>query len=52
MNKAWPNAIADTPVDWGTDGLQEFTLTFSYDYFTHTSSKSLNLDGTAKPAII
>ena len=52
INKAWPNAIADTPVDWGTDGLQEFTLTFSYDYFTHTSSKSLNLDGTAIPAII
>ena len=24
INKAWPNAIADTPVDWGTDGLQEF----------------------------
>ena len=52
MHKAWPNAIADTPVDWGTDGLQEFTLTFSYDYFSHTSSKTLNLDGTAAPAIV
>ena len=52
IHKAWPNAIADTPVDWGTDGLQEFTLTFSYDYFSHTSSKTLNLDGTAAPTIV
>ena len=42
IHKAWPNAIADTPVDWGTDGLQEFTLTFSYDYFSHTSNPSLD----------
>ena len=53
MHEAWPNAIADTPVDWGTDGLQEFTLTFSYDYWSHatvgaTSINSLGLEGTTK----
>ena len=56
MHTAWPNAIADTPVDWGTDGLQEFTLTFSYDYWSHatkgaTSINSLNLEGTTAPSI-
>jgi len=49
MHNAWPNAIADTPVDWGTDGLQEFTLTFSYDYWSHKAKNgatSLKLEGT------
>ena len=46
IHKAWPNAIADTPVDWGTDGLQEFTLTFSYDYFSHTKGgTTIKLEG-------
>ena len=36
--KAWPNAIADIPLDWSTDGIEEFTVTFSYDYWTHTSN--------------
>ena len=52
---AWPNAIGDTPLDWGTDGLQEITLTFSYDYWTHTalasssatSLASLKLEGVS-----
>ena len=51
MHTAWPNAIADTPVDWGTDGLQEFTLTFSYDYWSHMTTNgatSLGLEGTTK----
>ena len=55
MHNAWPNAIGDTPLDWGTDGLQEFTLTFSYDYWTHTalasssatSLASLKLEGVS-----
>ena len=38
MVKAWPNAIADIPLDWSTDGIEEFTVTFSYDYWTHTSN--------------
>ena len=46
IHKAWPNAIADTPVDWGTDGLQEFGLTFSYDYFSHKKgTATLKLEG-------
>jgi len=51
MHEAWPNAIADTPVDWGTDGLQEFTLTFSYDYWSHKTTDgatTLGLEGTTK----
>ena len=57
IHKAWPNAIADTPVDWGTDGLQEFTLTFSYDWWSHSASvstttiKSLGLEGSVAPSL-
>jgi len=57
IHNAWPNAISDTPVDWGTDGLQEFTLTFSYDWWSHSTSisattiKSLNLEGSVAPSL-
>ena len=59
MNKAWPNAIADSAVDWGSDGLHEFTLTFSYDWWSHstlasataTDVSSLNLEGSVAPSL-
>ena len=36
---AWPNNIAEIPLDWATDGIQEFTVTFSYDYWTHSATQ-------------
>ena len=42
---SWPNAIADIPLDWSTDGIEEFTVTFSYDYWTHTSN-AITVDTT------
>ena len=40
----WPTEISGIPVDWSSDAIQEFTVTFAYDYWTHgagTSSTSL-----------
>ena len=46
----WPNAIADTAVDWGTETYQEFGVTFSYDYWTHgTAASTSNVVSTDKP---
>ena len=40
FHNMWPNAIADTAVDWGTETYQEFGVTFSYDYWTHGTKRS------------
>ena len=49
MVKAWPNAIADVPLDWSTDGIQEYTVTWSYDYWTNTASP--NSVSTGSPLV-
>jgi len=33
----WPTEIAGIPVDWSSDAIQEYTVTFAYDYWTHGS---------------
>ena len=33
----WPTEIAGIAVDWSSDAIQEYTITFSYDYWTHGS---------------
>ena len=37
LHYLWPTEIAGIPVDWSTDGIQEYTVTFAYDYWTHGS---------------
>ena len=52
MVKAWPNAIADVPLDWSTDGIQEYTVTWSYDYWTSTmTTLGQTSIGTGAPSI-
>ena len=36
----WPTEIAGIPVDWSSDAIQEYTITFAYDYWTHGSAVS------------
>ena len=36
----WPTEIAGIPVDWSSDAIQEYTITFAYDYWTHGTSNS------------
>ena len=33
----WPTEIAGIPVDWASDALQEYTVTFAYDYWEHST---------------
>ena len=34
----WPTEVAGIPVDWSSDAIQEYTVTFAYDYWTHGSN--------------
>ena len=34
----WPTEIAGIPVDWSSDAIMEYTITFAYDYWTHDSN--------------
>ena len=40
FNYLWPTEIAGIPVDWSSDAIQEYTITFCYDYWTHGSGTS------------
>ena len=42
FNYLWPTEIAGIPVDWSSDAIQEYTITFCYDYWTHGSGTSSN----------
>ena len=33
----WPTEIAGIPVDWSSDAIQEYTITWAYDYWEHIS---------------
>ena len=33
----WPTEIAGIPVDWSSDAMEEYSVTFAYDYWTHGS---------------
>ena len=33
----WPTEIAGIAVDWSSDAIQEYTITFAFDYWTHGS---------------
>ena len=35
---AFPISVGDLALDWGTEGFQEYTITFRYDYFTETET--------------
>ena len=36
----WPTEIAEIPVDWSNDAIQEYTVGFAYDYWGHGVKKS------------
>ena len=33
----WPTEIAEIPVDWASDAIQEYTISFCYDYWEHST---------------
>ena len=32
---AWPTALGDITLDWSSDAIQEYTVEFAYEYWTH-----------------
>ena len=36
----WPTELAEVPLDWASDAIQEFTVTWAYDYWGHGASFS------------
>ena len=38
----WPTELAEIPVDWSSDAIQEYTVTWCYDYWSHGTGSSVN----------
>ena len=36
----WPTELAEVPLDWASDAIQEYTVTWAYDYWGHGASFS------------
>ncbi len=36
----WPTELAEVPLDWASDAIQEYTVTWAYDYWGHGASTS------------
>ena len=36
----WPTELAEVPLDWASDAIQEFTVTWAYDYWGHGAGTS------------
>ena len=39
----WPTELAEIPLDWASDAIQEYTVTWAYDYWSHGIASS-NID--------
>ena len=42
---AWPTALGDITLDWGSDAIEEYTVEFAYEYWTH--GHDVNATGSA-----
>ena len=40
----WPTEIAEIPVDWSSDAIQEYTIGFAYDYWGHGTGPKTETD--------
>ena len=37
----WPTELAEIPLDWASDMIQEYTVTWAYDYWSHGVTNNL-----------
>ena len=37
----WPTELAEIPLDWASDMIQEYTVTWAYDYWSHGKATSV-----------
>jgi len=40
FHNLWPTELAGIPLDWSSDMVEEFSVTFCYDYWTSGTTKS------------
>ena len=46
----WPSELAEIPLDWASDTIEEYTVTFCYDYWTHgTTEAATNIVNVGDP---
>ena len=37
----WPTELAEVPLDWSSDAIEEYTVTWAYDYWSHGAPSQL-----------
>ena len=49
----WPTELAEIPLAWDSDQIEEYTITWAYDYWTRGTAAltPANQVGTAAPAL-
>ena len=40
IHNMWPTELAGIPLDWSSDAVEEYAVTFAYDYWTHGTIES------------
>ena len=48
----WPTELGEVPLDWSSDAIEEYTIAFAYDYWSHGTSlqettSSISVDATS-----
>lgn len=52
LHNIWPTVLGTIAVDWSSDAIQEYTIDWCYDYWTHGSSTSdTNVISKSAPSV-
>ena len=42
VHQMWPTELGEIALDWSSDAIEEYTVAFAYDYWSHGTSSSTN----------
>ena len=42
VHQMWPTELGEIPLDWSSDAIEEYTIAFAYDYWSHGTGASTN----------
>ena len=42
VHQMWPTELGEIPLDWSSDTIEEYTIAFAYDYWSHGTGSSTN----------
>ena len=42
VHQMWPTELGEIPLDWSSDTIEEYTIAFAYDYWSHGTGSSYN----------